>query len=70
MVFDYAEYDLTGLMETVKYRFSEAQVCALVLECVCCGERVCSACGLACVEVPNGSSRACGACMPAHLLPP
>lgn len=26
MVFDYAEYDLTGLMETVKYKFSEAQV--------------------------------------------
>eukprot|EP00967_Tisochrysis_lutea_P037955 scaffold45538_cov19-Tisochrysis_lutea.AAC.1 len=26
MVFDYAEYDLTGLMETVKYKFSESQI--------------------------------------------
>eukprot|EP00798_Chlamydomonas_sp_ICE-L_P024420 gene24421-10019_t len=26
MVFDYADYDLTGLMETVKYKFTEAQV--------------------------------------------
>lgn len=26
MVFDYCEYDLTGLMETVKFKFSEAQV--------------------------------------------
>ena len=26
MAFDYADYDLTGLMETVKYKFSEAQV--------------------------------------------
>lgn len=26
MVFDYAEYDLTGLMETQKNRFTEPQV--------------------------------------------
>eukprot|EP00955_Chlamydomonas_euryale_P052740 355262-Chlamydomonas_euryale.AAC.2 len=27
MVFDYCEYDLTGLLETVKYKFTESQVC-------------------------------------------
>ncbi len=26
MVFDYAEYDLTGLMESQKYNFTEPQV--------------------------------------------
>jgi cyclin-dependent kinase 12/13 len=26
MAFDYSEYDLTGLMESVKYKFTEAQV--------------------------------------------
>lgn len=26
MVFDYADFDLTGLMETTKYQFTEPQV--------------------------------------------
>ena len=26
MVFDYAEFDLTGLMESQQYKFTEAQV--------------------------------------------
>lgn len=30
MVFDYAEHDLTGLMDTVKYKFTEAQVGAML----------------------------------------
>jgi hypothetical protein len=40
MVFDYAEHDLTGLMDTVRYKFSEPQVCA-VLALVRVGESAC-----------------------------
>ncbi len=29
MVFDYADFDLTGLMESTKYQFTEPQVRAL-----------------------------------------
>jgi hypothetical protein len=46
MVFDYCEYDLTGLMETVKYKFTESQV------------RQCRGCSVCMQRVRNHATRA------------